>query len=86
MSSQDNCGAPAVPESKSVEPIEGVKELMDSLKYFDADFFNDSKVLMMEKRMIVYSFVCPNLMCLFSGARNGNWRERVQPTNVYGEP
>ncbi|KAG6516178.1 hypothetical protein ZIOFF_026627 [Zingiber officinale] len=44
LSFQDNCGAPAVPESKSVEPIEDVKELKDSLKYFDADFFNDSKV------------------------------------------
>ncbi|XP_074579517.1 uncharacterized protein LOC141836001 [Curcuma longa] len=40
----DDRGVPAVPESKSIEPAEDVKELKKSLKYFDADFFNESKV------------------------------------------
>lgn len=42
---QDTKDAISAKDISRKEPVDGVIALKESMKYFDADFFNDSKVI-----------------------------------------
>lgn len=53
---QDTKGAVSAREAVKKEPVSDVIALKDSMKYFDANFFNDSKVNLNCSFFIAFAF------------------------------